>query len=384
MLVFPVIVIPLSREMKLGFDSIVTYSVPMYFLYGALAIPWGYISDRFSPRFVMAAGNFFGGVGFIGASFSKDLPTIMIFLAVTGVGCSAYHPSGLALLSKGLKQRGRALGLNGLAGNLGIAAAPLVAGLGSFFFDWRITLLVSGLIGVTVAVFSVTFPFSVGRHEDLQKGTSMVGKEALRTFLILCIVLVFSGLMYRGFSIIIPSFFELKLQGIIKTVSDFLKDFTSDKSSSTLVAALLTSAIYFLGMAGQLIGGKVADSIDLRKGYLLFFSLAFPFLIMIPFLNGWMMILAAGLFALFSLGMQPIENSLVAMITPPQWRSLSYGIKFTLVFGAGSLSVKFAGLIEKSYGLTNVFYLLAAYCVLVIFFIAVLMFFSRGSSLQHD
>ena len=41
----------------------------------------------------------------------------------------------------------------------------------------------------------------------------------------------------------------------------------------------------------------------------------------------------------FSLGMQPIENSLLAHYTPPRRRATIYGIKALCVFGVGSLAV---------------------------------------------
>ena len=43
-------------------------------------------------------------------------------------------------------------------------------------------------------------------------------------------------------------------------------------------------------------------------------------------------------YTFFALGMQPIENSLVAHLTPSRLRSFAYSLKFILVFGVGALS----------------------------------------------
>jgi hypothetical protein len=83
------------------------------------------------------------------------------------------------------------------------------------------------------------------------------------------------------------------------------------------------------------------------------------------------------------MGMQPIENSLLAYLTPPQWRSVSYGIKFTLTFGAGSFAVKLAGWVESRYGIGNVVWLVAGFLALVILSISIFLVASRGRSIRH-
>jgi MFS family permease len=137
-------------------------------------------------------------------------------------------------------------------------------------------------------------------------------------------------------------------------------------------------------MVGQLLGGRVADRFELRWAYLAFFTGALPFLLLMSVLDGPLLVLMAGGFVLFSLGMQPIENSLVAVLSPPQWRSVSYGIKFTLVFGAGSLAVYLVGFVNGRFGLDAVIFLLLAFLVGVIAMIGVLLVASRKVALRHE
>jgi MFS family permease len=302
---------------------------------------------------------------------------------VIGVGCSAYHPSGLALLSKGIRVRGRAMGINGLWGNFGIASAPLVAGIFTYAMGWKSTLLAFGLIGVVLGIACLAIPIFIDR-EDLQRGTSVAGRQAVTLFLILCAAMVFSGLMYRGYTIILPTFFESKLAGLGALLSSVLSDARTAPEADTLMATLITCGVYLIGMVGQLIGGRAADRRDLRWAYLTFFACALPFLLSLRFVEGPLLIPLAGFFVLFSLGMQPVENSLVAMLTPPQWRSVSYGVKFTLVFGAGSLAVHFVSFTDGSYGLDGVILLLCFFLAMVIAMIAVLLLASRGVSVRHE
>ncbi|MFC1670468.1 MFS transporter [Spirochaetota bacterium] len=387
MLVFPALVMSISRDLSIPLDRVLAISFLHYLCYGLLALPWGYLSDRFGPRWIMGAGVLVSGIGFIMASFTTSINGLSICLGIVGLGCSAYHPSGLALISKGIKVRGRALGINGIWGNLGIAGGPFAAGILSFLLNWQNALRIFGFFGVIAGVICFIVPFSVERESELQKGTTVEKGHAVKLFLIICVSMFFSGLMYRGFTLILPTFMEFKLAHILANLKGFFAEiFTSVKITrdvDTLFASVITGCVFLVGMAGQYIGGKMADKKDLRFAYLSFFSLAFPFLILLSVLDGVFIIFSSGMFALFSLGMQPIENSLVAMLTPPKWRSLSYGLKFSIVFGAGSLSVWLVSYVSKIYGLNSVILLLSSYLVFVIFTILILIISSRGQPIKH-
>ncbi len=387
-LIFPALVMPMSRDLNLPIGRIISIGFPMYLLYGVLAIPWGYMSDRFGPRWVMGSGLLLAGGGFIAAGMARSVEQMILFFGIVGAGCSAYHPSGLALLSKGIRQRGRALGISGIWGNLGIAIAPFAAGVLSYLSGWNNALIIIGSTGILTGFICLMVPFSVDRDSDVQKGKTVERGHAIVLFVILCAAMLFSGLMYRGFTVILPTFLESKLTEILRhlnvLVSSFLNRGDSSPELYTLVATIVTSIVYVIGMVGQVVGGKMADRYDLRWSYLMFFSLAFPFLIALGVSQSWFLVVAAGCFALFTLGMQPIENSLVAMVTPPRWRSISYGIKFTLVFGAGSISVKMVSIVQGSYGLDSVVWLLSGYLTMVIIMIGIMIISSRGASIHHE
>ena len=53
----------------------------------------------------------------------------------------------------------------------------------------------------------------------------------------------------------------------------------------------------------------------------------------------------------FAIGMQPIENSLVAQLTPKGWRGRGYALKFVLAFGVGAIGTYVVGWVEPLGGL---------------------------------
>ncbi len=377
-LIFPVLVIPLSRALNIPLDTVIGLSFLMYLLYGLAAVPWGFIADNTSPRGVMSTGIILAGSGLILSGSISNPAALPYTLALTGLGCGAYHPSGLALVSKGLKKRGKGLGINGIFGNLGMAAAPFAAGILNYLLGWRLTLIILGLSGILAGIASFAVPFSVPRHGDLQEGTGVEGGKILKLFLVLCSVVIFSGLMYRTYTLIFPAWMEMRLS------SFFTGILSLSSKTDTLIAALITSAAYVVGMFGQFTGGRTADRMELRTAYLFFYAMAFPALILALVMKGWFTLLFAGIFIFFAMGMQPIENSLYAMLTPSRWRSVGYGIKFTLTFGIGSLSVFIVKKAEPYWGLNGIILLASGYLLVTIFFALILRLTDRNDTIRHS
>jgi MFS family permease len=190
-----------------------------------------------------------------------------------------------------------------------------------------------------------------------------------------------SGLAYRANSIVLPAYLELKA-GFLW---DFFKTIYSSnlEGTKTMAATLLASTIYMVGIFGQLVGGKLADKYDLRWMYLTFHALSLPFVILMGVFNQQLLVAFAAVYIFFSLGMQPIENSLVAKFTPNKWRSTGYGIKFILVFGVGSLAVYLVGWIKDVWNLETVYFFAGGAIVVLVITIIYLIWTSRGTTCRN-
>ena len=386
-LIFPVLLLPLSRDLGLSLDKVLGLSFLMYLLYGLAAIPWGFISDSTSPRIVMGMGTVIAGTGLILSGLIRNPNMLTWTLSVTGLGCAAYHPSGLALVSKGIKSRGKGMGINGIFGNMGMAAAPFTAGAMNYFLGWRQTLFFLGIAGIAAGLLSLIYKFSVPRDSDLQKGENLKEDSVLKLFLILCVVVIFSGLMYRTYTLVFPAWIETKLSNLFTDINRLLIGNGSKTllpESDTLIASIITGLAYVIGMFGQFAGGKIADKWELRSAYLFFWLMALPFLLLARFSSGLWILPFAGLFIFFAMGMQPIENSIYAILTPARWRSVGYGIKFTLTFGIGSLSVFIVKQTEPSIGLDGIILLAAGYLLITAAAALVLRLVHKDQQIKHS
>lgn len=387
MLVFPALVMPMSRDLGLPIATVLNISFWMYLLYGVLALGWGWISDHLGHKWAMNTGIIVASAGFVLAGLVRSLPLLTASFALVGIGCSAYHPSGLAIVSQGIRERGRALGINGVWGNVGMAAAPFVSGLLSYLIGWQRGVVILGAVGLLLGIAAAMIPFSIERGSEVKKVERLASGTAVRLFVIFCVGVLFIGLMFRSFAVILPAFLESRLGNVSQGVRELLPGrFAAVEdlpAFQTLVANIIATAVYVLGIFGQVLGGRVADRYSLKWGYFIFFCAAMPFILAAVFLENALLIPAAAMFLLFTVGMQPIENSLLAFLTPARWRSMSYGIKFALSFGAGSFAVKIVGAVQQHYGIDSVIVLVAGFLAAVILCLGVFLLMSRGQQIRH-
>ena len=360
MLVFPSLVTPLREELGLGLGEAVELAFFGYLVYGLGALPAGLITDRWRARWMLAICLSIAGLGAVLAGMSGTPAALTLSLGLVGLGASIYHPTGMALISRTFsKRRGRALGINGVFGNIGLAGAPFITGMLTASFGWRAAYWILGVPGVVGGLLVAITPIDeTPTAEAREEARSAQPDGVWPYFLLLCVAMTLGGLAYRGSSLVMPSYFELKATFLTPLASRTV-ELLGGSGAKTAAATTLTSLVYLMGVVGQLIGGRIADRYDLRLGYLFFHAATLPALVVMVVATEVPLLLAAMTYVLFSLGMQPIENSLVAKLTPASWRSTAYGLKFILTFGVGSLAVVLVGRLPSTDSLPWVFVVVA-------------------------
>ena len=386
-LIFPSIATPLSVELNLPFEEVLKISFLMYLFYGLGALPSGFLSDRLIPKVSLLI--YFLGIGVSGVLifFAHYKFQILLSLTVLGMFLSMYHPVGMGVISKSIKNRGMALGLNGMFGSIGIAAAPFLAGTVNYLIGWRYVYLLLSLVSVCfgIVIYIIKIDFSpVERNRNTQSsgyGQGEIDENKPLYFLILCVSFCLAGFVYRGQTLVLPTYFERKVQFLYNFVKSL--NLIKMEGTKTLSSTILTSFVYIISIAGQIAGGKIADRYELRYSYFLFFAFSLPFLIMMYFFKNIPLFVVSIFFILFTIGMQPIENSLIAKFTPPRWRNTFFGIKFILTFGVSSVVIYPIGFFQINYSLEAVFILFSLLIGVLILNNLFLIFVTRGMSLKN-
>jgi MFS family permease len=292
-------------------------------------------------------------------------------LLAWGAAASVYHPAGLALISTGVRQRGRALAYHGIAGNVGIAGGPLATALLLLAFDWPTVAVLLGLpaLGAAVGAWraSVDEAAAVGVQGATEGETRMeasrgnglaaLGRQTRRLFAsgfaVVFALVALSGLYYRGVLTFLPD-----LLTPLVTV-----DLPIDVSAGRYVYAGLLA----VGIAGQYVGGRLSD----REGteWVLAGALGLLAVVAVVFLpvagggTGALLLMSAVLgFVLFLV--QPLYQATVAEYTPPGARGLSYGYAYLAIFGIGAAGAALAGTLLQIAGPPLLFGVLAGIALL--------------------
>ncbi len=362
MLVFPAVLLPLTERMNADMASVLGLSFWMYLFFGLTALPWGLATDRWgAPPFLKL---FYGGAGICGlaAAYWIDNPTALsVCLAGIGVFSGIYHPAGLGWISKDIRRVGLGMGYNGMFGNLGLAAAPFLAGLVNWFYGPRAVYALLGGLNLAGLFMMLTFRSSTGAHAGAA-ASSREDNGMLRAFLILLVAMMLGGVAYRGATVIMPAYMEIKSENIF----NWLSGLAGQGLSKNLVATSVISVIYIIGMMGQYTGGRIAERFDLRLGYLAFHAVTVPTVVFMGMAADIPLAALSVIYFFFLLGMQPIENTLVAKFTPKKYHHAAFGAKFVLTFGVGSFAVKMDEFIQTAYGIERVFTALGGVSALLV------------------
>jgi MFS family permease len=360
-LVFPALVLPLASRMQLDMSTVLGISFWMYLLFGITALPWGMLADRLNPRFLFILFYIGSGLSAIAAARYIDSPrALTTSLAALGLFSSIYHPVGLGLISTEVRQVSLAMGYNGMFGNVGLASAPLVTGLINWIWGPAGAYLILGAMHLVGAVLTLALPITLQSKET--ETSAGGGNGNLSAFLILLIAMMLGGIAYRGATVVMPAYFEIKNQA----VTHFFSLMMGRDIPGNLVATFTTSLIFFIGIIGQYVGGRVGNRFDPRMSYLIFHAITVPAAFLMGFFHDIPLLILVFVYTFFLIGMQPIENTLVALFAPKRLHHSAFGMKFVLTFGVGAFSVKMVEFVERGLGIEATFPVLGCVSLLLV------------------
>jgi MFS family permease len=323
--------------------------------FGVTQIAGGHLSDHLGPRKTIWIYLFGSGLSMISLGFAQNYLMLICSLSFVGAFLGLYHPAGMALLSHKTAQHGTSMGLHGMGGNFGLALSPFLASALAAGLGWRNGFIVLGLIPILVSFWPLLDRKLELEPENHAHSDDQANKDggqklslALAPVLILFLMSILNGMCYRGFTTFLPSYFAEKISTSLIS-----------GGSRALQAGSFTTLVLILGMAGQFMGGRLADKYPREKLFTAAFLLAVPFLFLVAFLSGPYLILSAMLFALFYFSNQPIVNSLLPQYADRKILGRLYGWFYFMNFGAGAFMAWIAGVIGEKIALNYIFILLS-------------------------
>jgi MFS family permease len=368
MLILAGALLAIVKDLDSSTARITAYGTLCYFIFGLGALPGGLLVSYTNPKRVLQGFFLFSAIASLCTGLSDKGLAFAVSLAVLGLSGSLYHVSGVTLITQAVKQRGKALGLHGVAGSAGITLTPLIAGIILSFSGWRSIYFVGaafGFIGFLILILDRSIPV---RHvQTEQKTTSPVQRHVIIPFAIMIGVMMINGLVYRGFLTMLPAFVTEQLS-----------------SDSPFTGGLLSTLILSVGMIGQYGGGHFSDRVSMIHLYLIMLLLSLPFLFMLGFVQQQWIVVMGVFFALFHFPQQPIENHLISRWMPPKWVGSAYGVKFTATFGVGAFASGLTGIIADRASISIVFPILSGGVLLSSLLLMTLIFHFRNRNLNMN
>ncbi len=324
--------------------------------FGSTAIPAGFLTDRLGSRRVLVYAFSGAAVMAVLVGIAPNEWFLAAALAGLGLAVGLYHPAGLSLMAQGVRQRGLALGLHGVAGNVGQALAPAIAVGLAIMIDWRAAFFfVAALAGVLALVMATSrlpisgeaeVPLTESAPEPQPGGQRRGGRGLVPPLLLVYAALVLSGMVYRGAITFLPRHLEA-----------FVNE---DLGGAFVTVALL------MGAVGQLAGGALSQRVRLERLAPIIGLFTLPALILTALLSGAALVILASVFVFFYFANQPVFSGLIADYAPEGAVGRSYGFSFFATFGLGSVGGVIAGAFVDRWDTSAAFFALSAFLAVMV------------------
>ena len=361
LLIFATAVTTITLEF--GFASwvdLMPYSVGAFVLFGLGSLPSGRLGDLWGRRNMMII--FFIGIGCaaILVAFTNNAWQMAAALALLGLFASIYHPVGIPMLVQQVSNPGLTIGINGLAGNLGIATAALITGFFVKWFGWRYAFAVPGLLSIVLGfLFMYVCPKESQPPSKKSKKSAVSVPPALlaHLFMVMTAVAVTSSLI-----------FNFTTNGNFQLLSDRFIGLIEDPA--TLGAML--AVIYTIASFAQVVVGNLIDRLPMKKLQLWIAIIQVPLLVFAAYTDGWWLFVSLLAVMIFVFGAIPFTDAMIVRYVDDRLRSRVTGMRLTVSFGISSLAVWLLGPLVKDIGFVYLIWLMVVIALIKVLAICTL------------
>ena len=330
-------------------EDLMPYSVGAFALFGLGALPAGRLGDLWGRRAMMLVFFFGMGVAALLVAMTQNAWQLAAALTLLGTFAAIYHPVGIPMLVQNAPNPGAVIGLNGLAGNLGIAVAALVTGLLVKWIGWRAAFVIPGLFAIACGiVFAIACP----REEHApSKGRGGKAKVVLsrdmliRTFAVMTAAAATSTILFNFTTNGNSQLLSVSFRGVLE--------------DPALLGALL-ALIYAIASFAQIVVGRLIDTMPFKPLQLWMSVAQVPLLVLAAYAEAWWMFGALLAVMIFIFGSIPFTDAMIVRYVDDRLRSRIAGMRLTMAFGVSSAAVWLLGPLVKSVGFSTALLIMAA------------------------
>jgi len=359
LLIFATAVSAIAAEWGMVWQDLMPYTVGAFVLFGLGSLPAGRLGDLWGRRAMMVI--FFlglGGAGLLVAAAQRPWH-LAVALTVMGAFASIYHPVGIPMIVQNSSRPGFTIGLNGLAGNLGIAGAAILTGFLVQQAGWRLAFAVPSLLSIACGVI---FALVVPREEMAparkpKRSVDLPASVMVRIFFVMTLAAV-SGSMIFNFT----------TNGNNQLLAERLRGVVDDPAR----LGVLLAVVYTIASFAQIVVGKLIDRYPLKFVYLPIVAAQVPLFLLAARADGWALYALMLAFMVFVFGAIPFIDAMIVQYVDDRMRSRVAGMRLAVSFGVSALAVYLLGPTVKATGFTTLLLLMAGISTLTTFFVSML------------
>ncbi len=338
LLIFATAVLQMAAAFGVGrWEDLMPYGTGAFLMFGLGSVLAGKLGDQWGRRKMMLVFFFGMGVSALLVSITQTTWQLAAALTLLGTFSSIYHPVGIPMLLQNTTTPGKVIGINGLAGNLGIALAAILTGLLVKYFGWRTAFVVPGVVSLLLGVaFHRVAPLETSSPaKRTSKQLDIPPKVLAKVFLIMTLAATSASLI-----------FNFTTNGNTQLLQSRIGPLGQDPA----VLGLLMGAVYAIASVSQLIVGHLIDRYPLKTIWLSVVFCQIPLFVLAAITEGWAFFAIQVLFMAVVFGAIPFTDAVIVRFIDDRMRSRVSGMRLTISYTASSIAVWLLGPLVKLTG----------------------------------
>lgn len=327
-------------------------------LVGSVIQPvFGHIADKKSNPNLMIVGIILAGGGMAFTGVISNFAALCVAVVISGIGVAMFHPQGAQMVNRYSVDNDKAtnMGIFAFGGNAGFTVGPMLATLFITLFGLKGTLIFL----VPPIIFGVATRMAFKpESEDIQVAgnqavenpaeAASLGEDKWGSFVKMGLLISMRSIVFGGVNTFLVLYF-IDVLGKSEALSNGLLSF-----------------YYAMGAASAILGGKLADTIGIRKTIRISFMILLPALIIFTvshnFLVSILMLIPMG----FGFSACYSPSVILAQMYLPNRTGLASGVTLGLSVSVGGIVVPLFGMIGDAYGLGTTYAVISGLAVILL------------------
>ena len=316
---FLTLVLVIAPQWHLPYNDLVALWTLGAMLVGLGAPFAGWLADRIGETKVLVLCFLGLGTSAVLCGLAQNTMQLEGALALLGLSGSIYHPVGFSWVVKHARQRGRAIAIAGVAGSIGVAAGPVIAGGLATLAGWRTAFIVPGVVTLSIGALLLAIHL-MGRIVDRAEDHAPVAHnpsraDITRTFTVMALTMTITLIVNSAFGTALPKLVELSHMA---------------GTRGLFAIGLIAGTIQLAGASAQFVGGHFADRGAAKRAYITGFIALAAIFPVLAYSTGWGVAVAAIAVVVVFESIAPVETMFLARYTPAARRGLVFGVRYGL------------------------------------------------------